>query len=73
MTFGLCNAPATFQKLKEQVLYNLNNRICAICLDDILIWSVSLDEYLERLDIVFKIPADAGLKLQTIKVYLFYG
>ena len=71
MTFGLCNAPATFQKLMEQVLYDLNNKICAIYLDDILIWSSSLDEHLERLDAVFKRLAEAGLKLKPSKCSFF--
>ena len=71
MTFGLCNAPATFQRLMEQVLYDLNNQICAIYLDDILIWSSSLDEHLERLDAVFKRLAEAGLKLKPSKCSFF--
>ena len=71
MTFGLCNAPATFQRLMEQVLYDLNNKICAIYLDDILIWSSSLDEHLERLDAVFKRLAEAGLKLKPSKCSFF--
>ena len=71
MTFGLCNAPATFQRLMEQVLYDLNNKICAIYLDHILIWSSSLDEHLERLDAVFKRLAEAGLKLKPSKCNFF--
>ena len=71
MTFGLCNAPATFQRLMEEVLYDLSNKICAIYLDDILIWSSSLDEHLERLDAVFKRLADAGLKLKPSKCSFF--
>ena len=71
MTFGLCNAPATFQRLMEQVLYDLNNKICAIYLDDILIWSSSLDEHLERLDADFKRLAEAGLKLKPSKCSFF--
>ena len=71
MIFGLCNAPATFQRLMEEVLYDLNNKICAIYLDDILIWSSSLDEHLERLDAVFKRLADAGLKLKPSKCSFF--
>ena len=54
MPFGLCNAPATFQRLMEQVLYDVNNKICAIYLDDILIWSSTVEEHLERLEAVFK-------------------
>ena len=68
MTFGLCNAPATFQRLMEQVPYDLNKKICAIYLDGILIWSSSLDEHLERLNVVFKRLAEAGLKLKPSKM-----
>ena len=32
----------------EQVLYDVNNKICAIYLDDILIWSSTIEEHLER-------------------------
>ena len=63
MTFGLCNAPATFQRWREQVLYDLNNKICAI-------WSSSLDEYLERLDAVKRLAA-AGLKMKPSKFSFF--
>ena len=55
----------------EQVLYNLNNKICTIYLDDILIWSSSLDQHLERLDAVFKRLAEAGLKLKPSKCSFF--
>ena len=55
----------------EQVLYDLNNKICAIYLDDILVWSTSLDEHLERLDAVFKRLAGAGLKLKPSKCSFF--
>ena len=49
MPFGLCSAPATFQHLMEQVLYDVNNKICTIYLDYILIWSSTVEEHLERL------------------------
>ena len=71
MAFGLCNAPATFQHLMEQILYDLNNKICAIYLDDILIWSTTLDEHLKRLDAVFKRLSDVGLKLKPSKCSFF--
>ena len=48
----------------EQVQYDLNSKICAIYLDNILIWSSLLDEHLERLDAVFKRFAEGGLKLK---------
>ena len=48
----------------EQVLYNLNKKICAI-------WSSSTDEHLDRLDTVFKRFAAAGLKLKPSKYSFF--
>ena len=70
MPFGLCNAPTTLQCLIEEVLYDVNNRICAIYLD-ILIWISTVKEHLERLEAVFKRLADAGLKLKPSKCSFF--
>ena len=66
MPFGLCNAGASFQ-----VLYDVNNKICSIYLDDILIWSSTLEKHLERLDAVFKRLSDAELKLKPSKCSFF--
>ena len=69
MPFGLCSAPATFQHLMEQVLYYVNNKICAIYLDfDMEFHS---QKHLERLEAVFKRLADAGLKLKPSKCTFF--
>ena len=35
MTFGLCNAPASFERLVEKILRDLLNDICLIYLDDV--------------------------------------
>jgi len=45
MAQGLCNAPASFQRLMERVLYDVNNKICSIYLDDILVWSSTVEEH----------------------------
>ena len=37
MPCGLCNAPATFERLMETVLAGLNWQICLIYLDDIIV------------------------------------
>ena len=40
MPFGLCNMPATFQRLMDTVLMGLNFEICLAYLDDIIVFSM---------------------------------
>ena len=49
MTFGLTNAPATFQRLMESCLGVLNLSWCIIYLDDIIVFSQTPEEHLVRL------------------------
>jgi len=71
MPFGLCNAPATFQKMMSTILRKENWEMCLIYLDDVLIFGKSFEEHLERLRCVFKRLKDAGLKLSPGKCRLF--
>ena len=48
MPFGLANAPATFQAYINKALIGYVNIFCIVYLDDILIYSVSLEEYQEH-------------------------
>ena len=54
MPFGLCNAPATFQRLMDTVLMGLNFEVCLVYLDDIIVFSRDLDSHFERLEILFQ-------------------
>ena len=47
--FGLTDAPATFQRVMETCLGDLNLHWCIICLDDIVIFSKDPASHLERL------------------------
>ena len=67
MPFGLCNAPATFQRLMEGVLKDLVQRKCLIYLDDILVIGRTFAEHLANLREVFKRLWDAGLRLKQAK------
>ena len=53
MPFGLCNAPATFQRVIQAVLAGLEWNSCFIYLDDILIASRTLEEHLRHIKEVF--------------------
>ena len=69
MPFGLTNAPATFQCLMECVLAGLTGEQCLIYLDDIIVFSSTFDEHLQRLANVFAALRGAGLKLKPSKCF----
>ena len=48
MPFGLCNAPATFQRLMETVLHGLLGNFVSAFLDDIIIYSTTVKEHLKH-------------------------
>ena len=43
MPFGLCNAPATFQRWINRTLQRFIDRGCIVYLDDVLIYSENLE------------------------------
>ena len=67
MPFGLVNAPATYQRMMEDVFYGLHLDICFIYLDDLIIFSKTFEEHIERLDKVFARVRQEGLKLSPSK------
>ncbi|KRX98943.1 Retrovirus-related Pol polyprotein from transposon 17.6 [Trichinella pseudospiralis] len=71
MLFGLCNAPATFQRLMETVLCGLHWTTCMVYLDGIIVFSKDAAEHLEKLEEVFSRLQGAGLKIKPSKCYLF--
>ena len=71
MPFGASNAPATFQRLMENYLGDLNLRWCVVYLDDIIVYGKSPEEILERLGAVFEKLRKAGLKLKPSKCEFF--
>ena len=70
MPFGLCNAPATFQRLMETALAGLARDSCMVYLDDILVIGQSFEEHLHNLRQVFTRLRDAGLRLKPKKCWL---
>ena len=71
MPFGLTNAPATFQRLMESCLGDLHLKYCIIYLDDIIIFSKTPEDHIERLRRVFQKIDEAGLHLKPSKCEFF--
>ena len=46
MPFGLCNMPATFQRLMQNTLGELNLTYCIIYLDDVIVFWCTEEEHL---------------------------
>ena len=66
MPFGLCNTPATFQRVMQKVLASLGD-FCSVYIDDILVFSSSVEEHLEHLRQIFQQLLRVGPKLHPQK------
>ena len=71
MPFGLCNAPATFQRLMDRVLVGLQWEQCLVYLDDIVVFGKTFEQTLARLRLVMERLKAAGLKLKASKCKWF--
>lgn len=67
MPFGLKNAPSTFQRVMDNVLGDLIGTVCLVYLDDIVVYSTSLQEHTLNLGKVFTRLRDSNLKVQLDK------
>ena len=70
LPFSLCNAPATFSRLMDKTLDGLAWNICLHYLDDIIIFSKTWEEHLERLETVLQRLKEANLRLGPVKCTL---
>ena len=71
MPFGLCNSPATFQRAMHQCFREEMLEILLIFLDDLIIFSKTIEEHVMRLDRVFTKLGKCGLKLKLKKCDFF--
>ena len=70
LPFGLTSAPATFQRLMEQVVKGLHWKTLLLYLDDIIVIAPDFETHLARLGEVLGRLRGAGLKLKPTKCEL---
>ena len=71
MPFRLCNVPATFQRLMQNCLGELNLIHCLIYLDDVIVFLKIEVEHLQDLCIVFDCFRKCSLRLKPTKCKFF--
>jgi hypothetical protein len=71
MPQGLCNAIATFQRYMNWVLRNYVSKFCAVYIDDIDIWSNSVEEHVEYVRLILEKLWEAGISASIKKLILF--
>ena len=67
MPMGLTNAPASFQSLMNHVLRDYIDEICAVYLNDILVYSKDPDEHTKHVTLVLKKLQEYSLKVNLDK------
>lgn len=71
MPFGLCNAPATFQRTMDVIFIKERSRFVLTYLDVIIVYSESKDEHIKHLEIVMGRIRASGLSLNISKCHFF--
>ena len=75
MPFGLTNAPAVFQRLMQRALMGLNPEggpsFVSVYIDDILVFSRTLEDHVNHLKRVIERLTEVGLKLKPTKCFFF--
>ena len=70
MPFGLCNAPAMFQRLMDLILAGVQWSRCLVYLGDITVIGHDFDEHLHNLGAVLQKLRESGLRLKPNKCAL---
>jgi hypothetical protein len=67
MPFGLCNAPAMFQCVMNRILQPCLRRSVLVFMDDILVYSSSMNEHIKHLCVVLTLLREAHLFVKRSK------
>ncbi|GBG89983.1 hypothetical protein CBR_g50073 [Chara braunii] len=67
MPFGLCNAPGTFQHSMNRIFHDYLDKFVVVYLDDILIFSRTVEEHAQHVDKVLSILRQHKYKINAEK------
>ena len=70
MPFGLKNAPSEFQKIMNDI-FNPFSKFCIVYIDDVLIFSNSIEQHFKHLETFFYVVKKNGLVVSKSKISLF--
>jgi len=71
LPFGLCNAPATFQRALDMILSGVKWQNVLVYLDDLNIFSADAEAHMPHLDTVLTLLGKHGATLKAQKCHLF--
>ena len=71
ISFGLLNAPPSFQRFMESCLGDLRDEICIPYLDDVIIFSKTFEEHVQHVQMVLQRLRQHGVKLKGRKCDFF--
>jgi hypothetical protein len=54
MSFGLCNAPASFQRCMMSMFFDMIKEIMEVFIDDFSVYGKTFDDFLKNLDNVLQ-------------------
>ena len=69
MPFGLCNAPATFQRCMTEIFLDLIENIMEVFMDDFSMYGCSFDNCLDNLEVVLQRCREKSLVLNWKKCH----
>ena len=70
MPFGLKNAPSEFQRIMNDI-FNLISKFCVVYIDDVLIFSETIEQHFKHLKTFFYLAKKNGLVISKTKISLF--
>lgn len=71
MSFGLMNAPASYQRMNDDVLKSVLRKFAVVYIDDVIVYSKTFEEHVKQLAIVMDLIYNSGQLLRADKCDFF--